>query len=790
MNCRSIFKKLPEIDILFRGIDFLMCSETWLDNRYNEHLIQLSGKCCFRTDRSYNNTNTKKGGGVAIFVNDNWANYVTIDNNSTFSNVDLEIVTLLIDRPNHRKLTISCVYRPPKSNQDNTYNELTRVLKYLSTLNREIWVGGDFNWDWNRRNHEQLQRVKNLLWRSNLHQLINGVTRPLTTGGTCIDWLITNCDNVAFSGVAADMISDHLRVFAVKKKCRNRHLKKRLLTRSYKKFDKDSFVQLLLNSAWATYFDQSDPDELWNILYTNITDILSIMCPLKYKNVFVNKPDWLTQDIMELMNQRNYYVKLAKERGAEIYYKLSRFLRNKCNKIVNSAKGKFIRDKLHENKKHPKRFWREIHSLLSSKKDQNAYQELIDPETDELCAVGTESGVINTYYANIGSKILRNHTGVEPWDHGTDRRYNMGGFSFDEIDAGELEFVLSNIEIGKSSGMENISSNVLKICFTTLLAHLTHVYNCSIRLGRFPTQWATGTITPIPKCGDSKLVSNWRPIALVPLPGKVMERLIHKRLLEIILELNILAETQFGFIPGRSTSQAVFKLYKDLSSAMNMGNLSAVLYIDLSKAFDSIHHGRLLNKLSMLGLDPLAVSWLESYLTRSQTTIFNGKLSEKMSVSSGVPQGSVLGPLLFTVYINDLCEIVKDCKIILYADDIVLYTSHRNLVIVQAKLQRDANNLSDWCTKNLLCVNVKKTKSMLIGTRQRLGNTPPIRVKLNNTVIESVVSYNYLGVILDSELSLSYHLSGVHDRVQRKLFHLRKIRKYLNEFASVQVYKG
>ena len=156
---------------------------------------------------------------------------------------------------------------------------------------------------------------------------------------------------------------------------------------------------------------------------------------------------------------------------------------------------------------------------------------------------------------------------------------------------------------------------------------------------------------------------------------------------------------------------------------MNMGNLSGVIYIDLSKAFDSIHHGRLLNKLSMLGLDPLAISWLESYLNRTQATVFNGKLSEKVPVSSGVPQGSVLGSLLFTLYINDMCEVVTDCKIILYADDCVLYTSHRNSAVVQDKLQSDANNISEWCSNNLLCINVKKSKSMLVGTRHRLGNT-------------------------------------------------------------------
>ena len=220
------------------------------------------------------------------------------------------------------------------------------------------------------------------------------------------------------------------------------------------------------------------------------------------------------------------------------------------------------------------------------------------------------------------------------------------------------------------------------------------MFNCSLTAGKFPVLWSHGTITPIPKCGDLKLVGNWRPIALVPLPGKIMEHLIHKRLYNIILDANILSDNQYGFIPGKSTSDAIFKLYKDLSSSINNGNLSSILYVDILKAFDSIHHGRLLNKLSTLGLNRVTVNWLDSYLTRTQTTLFNNIRSSQLSLTSGVPQGSVLGPLLFTLYINDICSVISNCNVMLYADDCVLYTSHRKVAVIQDVLQTDANNLS------------------------------------------------------------------------------------------------
>ena len=494
-------------------------------------------------------------------------------------------------------------------------------------------------------------------------------------------------------------------------------------------------------------------------------------------------------DMMVMMNERNRYVKLARERGAVIYHKMARFLRNKCNKLVTTAKGDFIRNKLHENKKVPKRFWRQINTLLSPSGDTHPNHRILNPDTGEYSSAGVECEIINNHYATVGSKTLANHNGENPWDFGTNKILDCNGTEFDEIDQGEVEYVIDQIEIGKSSGMEHINSYVLKISFISLLPKLTYLFNRSILSGTFPTAWAHGTITPIPKSGDLKMVGNWRPITLVPLPGKILEHLIHKRLFNIFMDANLLSNYQFGFVPGRSTSQAVFNLYKDLSTSNNNGNLSALLFVDLSKAFDSIHHGRLLNKLSMLGLNPRSVNWLSSYLTRTQTTMFNGNLSSKVSISSGVPQGSVLGPLLFTIYINDICDVITECKVLLYADDCVLYTSHRQENIVHNRIINDAKNLLSWCTNNLLCINVKKTKSMLVGTRHRLSISQPLDIRLNNVQIETVKSYNYLGVIFESELSMNHQLTEIHNRVQQKLFHLRKIRKFINEFTAFQIYK-
>ena len=227
----------------------------------------------------------------------------------------------------------------------------------------------------------------------------------------------------------------------------------------------------------------------------------------------------------------------------------------------------------------------------------------------------------------------------------------------------------------------------------------------------------------------------------------------------------------------------------DLTVSMNNGDITGLIYIDISKAFDSIHHGRLLNKLSMLGLHVDLLNWFNTYLKRTQCTFFNATTSLNHPVTSGVPQGSVLGPLLFIIYVNDMCDIMTNCKMLLYADDCVIYSSHRNYEIVLNNLKSDLDLLVDWYSINLMKVNVDKTKYMIVGTRQKIRNIPEFQLKIAGTLLSRVQSYKYLGILLDSELTLHNYLTDLMDRVQRKIFQLSKLRRYITEFAAFQIYK-
>ena len=238
----------------------------------------------------------------------------------------------------------------------------------------------------------------------------------------------------------------------------------------------------------------------------------------------------------------------------------------------------------------------------------------------------------------------------------------------------ELKKEIDNIEIYKSSGLHNISSRILKDIWSISPLILLDIINKSLKTGIFPEDWKHGTVIPIPKVANPQSVNELRPITLLPLPGKIMERLIHNKLYPYLEEHNILVSNQNGFRKQHGTTDTIFKFINHIIDNMNDKKTIAV-FIDFKKAFDTLNHQILIQKLGKLNLSVNVQNWFKAYLTnRSQVTFMNGITSPTVMLTHGVPQGSILGPMLFNLYINDLSKVVKS-NMILYADDSVIFAS-------------------------------------------------------------------------------------------------------------------
>ena len=274
------------------------------------------------------------------------------------------------------------------------------------------------------------------------------------------------------------------------------------------------------------------------------------------------------------------------------------------------------------------------------------------------------------------------------------------------------------ININKSSSVLNVSSEVLRDAFLAVPNILTNLFNLSFELAEIPDAWKIAKVTPLPKAGNSKYVNNLRPISLLPLPSKLIEKIVHNRIYTYCNDHSLLDKKQGGFRPNHSTVSTTAYYINDIYDAMNRNEITIAVYIDAMKAFDMVNHDILIKKLEYFGIRGINAKWIKNYLTnRKQCTFANDVTSQEKLITCGVPQGSVCGPLLFLLYINDISTVLQNCKVSLYADDTVLYINAQSVDEAMPVIQSDLLLLSKWCNVNRLTINCNKTKYCIYGIR-------------------------------------------------------------------------
>ena len=317
-----------------------------------------------------------------------------------------------------------------------------------------------------------------------------------------------------------------------------------------------------------------------------------------------------------------------------------------------------------------------------------------------------------------------------------------------------------------------------------------HLLNLSIETGAVPSEWKQAKVVPLFKSGSKDDLDNYRPISILPILSKILEKAVFHQLHSYLSENSLLSPYQSGFRENHSTQMAVTFLTDKIRGNMDKGLLTGAAFIDLKKAFDTVPHDGLLNKLYRYGIQDQPLSWFESYLTnRTQRVSIENHLSSAANVSSGVPQGSVLGPLLFILYINDLPLAVGLSSVMLYADNTVIFTAASNIDQLQLTLSLDLNNVSNWLTANGLFLNLKKTEYVFFGTRQRLvrseSHSP---LCMEGKKVNQVKSFKYLGVLLDECLSFNDHISYLRSKVASRLGLLSRLRGCLTTEAANKIY--
>ena len=316
---------------------------------------------------------------------------------------------------------------------------------------------------------------------------------------------------------------------------------------------------------------------------------------------------------------------------------------------------------------------------------------------------------------------------------------------------------------------------------------LTHICNKSFSSGLFPSELKIANVVPIFKSGDEMVFSNYRPVSVLPVFSKLLERLMYNRLISFINENKLLYDYQFGFQKGKSTYMAMVMLIDKISDALDRGDCVIGVFLDFSKAFDTVDHKILLQKLNIYGIKNVPLQWFESYLSeRTQYVTYNSVKSTREKVNCGVPQGSILGPLLFLLYINDLSSVSEYCYSVLFADDTNVFISGENIDVLCSRLNEELECIREWLCCNKLSLNVSKTHYMIFTPRNKIVHD--IDVKIHGVSVERVYATKFLGVIIDSKLTWKPHVEYICKKLSKCAGIIAKARRKLHRSSLITLY--
>ena len=628
----------------------------------------------------------------------------TSHSNLNTSSKDIEMQWVSIKQPHNKLILIGNIYRPPQGSMERFIQVLENSLLQIDMTKTELYIMGDFNIDMMDSQNIGTKDFKTFFKSFGLRQIIKEPTRCTIDRNSCLDLVVTNSDLVYKVGATELNISDHSMILFTRQKLPKIKKKCSFLGRSYRNYDKNIFQNNILNSDWTQFNNSISADEKWSEFENIARSCIDKMCPTKYFRIKQEKEPWITPQLIELIKDKDVALKRAKKSKDPNLWAEAKNIRNSCTRRLREARAEFISRNLENNLGNQKRFWKNIQDVLPNSKSKTGNIKLENKALGTPIEEKDTARFINDFFVNIGPNLAKHCN--EPWSYkGT---HSQSEVSEIETNTEEIIKLCKDININKASCIDNLSSEILRDARLIVPERIAQIFNTSFITGLVPDSWKIAKVTPLQKPGDRSDVNNLRPISLLPLPSKLIEKIVHKRIYNHCDE--------HGLLDGRpkhsTTSSAAFFI-NDIYNAINNNNYLIATYIDAMKAFDTVNHNILLDKVKLFGIKGKLFNWIENYLhNRHQCTIANDVVSDLKAISCGVPQGSVCGPLLFLIYINDISCILKNCKVALYADDTVLYIEHENLDDALTYMQEDLHLLSKWCTGNKLTINCKKPNTV------------------------------------------------------------------------------
>ncbi|KAJ1526320.1 hypothetical protein ONE63_009469 [Megalurothrips usitatus] len=758
INAQSLPKHFDEFRYIFENgkIDIIGVSETFFKDSSHTNLNNYSVMTV--------NRNNRNGGGVAIYVRKGLKSKILSTSDGAKDRPEYIISEILFGSV---KVLFACIYKPPHVGYINVFQDdlCNFITQYKYTI-----VCGDMNARFGTQEYET-KILTEMLCQCNLTPVPFEATYNDTS---ILDVIACNCSDIILEHgqTKAPGFSAHDLIFAVFNLKTPRFVSRTVTYRDYKHLNQEKLFEYGNTLPWEDIYNLSDINQKVKLFNDLMSDVFETCIPLKTSRVKHCDSPWLTDELKDLFKERDRLRKVYACTKDPNDFEKFRKARNKAKQLGRNAKVKYF-NTLFENCENGRDMWTAIHSLGLGKKETT---DEFNVPADELIKHFTK--VCTVKYAERTENMLKNYEKVDQ-THCDDRFY------FKYVTPENIVNAVISIK-SNAVGVDLISVKFVKLCLPLILPVLVHIFNYSLQNGCFPELWKMGNIRPVPKVKHPEKCHDFRPVSILCLLSKALEKLVHLQVNDFVCEKNILPAFQSGFRKGHNTTTALIKVIDDVRRAIDDRMLSILVLLDMSKAFDCVHHTLLLTKLRFLNFSESVVSWFESYLNTRVIRVYAGEeyQSEWTEIETGVPQGSVLGPLLFAIYLFDLPNVLQFCSYHMYADDIQLYLhfplDRYDTAVDQVR--RDLLNITEYVTSHNLTLNVDKTNAMIMGSEAYLGlfkGVPRQPLVVDGHTIEFKEVVKNLGVLLDSTLSWNEHCNYVISKVFSILAQLSRNFSYI-----------
>lgn len=702
---------------------------------------------------------------------------------------------------NKWSFVLAGIYRKPQLHTLEFLSRLDRLIEVLVALKdkKNIVIAGDFNLNV-LNDTSEIQNFKNILKSHGFYYLIDFPTRIALNTSTAIDNILTNIDKslTSVTGIIT-ALSDHdgqileLTVPTVNKLGNNFEY---VECRDFSKSNMNTFKNMLSNENWLSVY-LANVENKFDIFNNIFQHNFNLIFPKRMVKRYLNskKENWINEELKLEEKEIVELSRQAKHTGSIDILNLCK-LRNKeyKNKLIK-AKKSFYDKQIINSENVTKKTWELINketgksticmkgSIQSIKKNNHV---ILDPQSI--------SNYFNYYFIDVVEEVVKNSpknpqfSNNQNFNNQTVQHNIKTPFRCKPVNEKELRTIISCLKNKFSCGHDDVPLKVIKFVGESLLKPLVHLINCSLITGNFPDSLKLSKVVPVFKKGEKSEMGNYRPISVLPSISKIYERVMYNRLVDHLQINNLFDEQQHGFRKGKSVTSALFEFTEAIIDSIDKGDKVVGIFMDLSKAFDSISHEILLNKLNTLGIPKISLNWFRSYLfNRSQyVEIMSRKGNQKLKYKSniltikhGVPQGSILGPLLFLCYVQGMPSALKEIRgagsqLILYADDSNLIMTAKNYQHLEKACEEQLKTIQNYFLDNRLLLNISKTNQILFSTVQS-KNIPEISISVEDNKIEQLKIIKFLGINVDNNLSWDGHIEKIANKMSSGLYILRRM---------------